>query len=405
MVDIPDPNLDDESNSSFFINPDQLVTHEHRILQAEFEGLTILNEAEIRDFDPHGQIDNVDIALQTTFPEYEESEKKISEAMRSRMLHNLGLSFEFLPSEDPDNLFQYTYRDGEIHQIRLMSLKNGIKTPVHTSLGKASDGSPIERVSLLSFNGAEELKARFESYLDEHKVNERLKRQFDLDDDFLKLSGLTFEDKQAMLAAFDEIQALEVIRPDLKELDKIREKFARSMIPSTGFMEAIFANQEDKIMEEYERQFSELVGRSHMDKKSRKELAYSERLLRLSALERQLKIRRRNVKLGAAVTTIVVTLFGAGTGAVAGVMMITEAGQDMSSFPAVQAAIGGVIGGGAGLSIGLEGVVRVRRRAKYTSSGFLPIADSAEESKGSLRKQFQHERRLAKSYLVLLSSN
>lgn len=356
-----------------------------RILRDEFEQTTVLNAAALADFDPNQTTANTVIELNTAFPEAEDGEPQLAKLMREKMLRELGLDFHMAPSHDPGTMLQYTYRDGEVDQIRLVERPDGVRVPVLTHLASDNDGNAVERVRLLSHELAAERVARHQDNLDEQKVDLRLMKEFDLDEEFLEAAGISLEDKIAMLAAFDEIGDLDVAKPDLKALEKVRQDLVKTMLPGSQFLQTL---REDKIHGATMAYGEGIVGffeKHGVDKRSAKEILESEQLLRLTALNKQLRIRRRVATLGNTAMTAAAMVSGAMGGALIGVSVLND------YEPVAEA----VVGAGLGLLAGIQKTYQLRKNSRAVENfSHLEKLDADR----TLDDQLAGEYQLAQSY-------
>jgi hypothetical protein len=247
----------------------------------------------------------------------------------------------------------------------------------------------------LSYEQAGELATRFENGLDEQKLDGRLTGEFGLDETMLELADLSFEDKRSMLAAFDEIQSLEVIKPDTAVLNRVRRSLVKAMLPGTKFMSFVRGNRLEKAQSAYEDSVSGLAEHYGLDTKSTRELMQSEQLSRLKALNEQLRFRKRATKIGLVAMTSMATIGGTGAGAGAGVIMEPE----MNDGTIKAVAIGALLGGGSGLWMGIEQGVRLRKRTQYISGFSTEHFDNDDR----LGRQLRQEQNLANAYITLLS--
>lgn len=372
-----------------------LESSNQRILRGVFEEIEATNRLALTDFDPRIPAASVDIELTGSFHEAEIAEPQLAASKRQVMLHSLGLTFQHLDSGNSDRIFEYQYRGGEVDQIRLLAREDGMQVPVYTALGSNKDGNPVERVRLLSYTQAAELATRLENGLDEQKLDERLTSELGLDETMLELAELNSEDKRSMLAAFDEIQNLEVVKPDTAELNRIRRNLVKAMLPGTKFMPNVRGNRLEKARAAYEDSVSSLVERYELDTKSTRELVRSEQLFRLKALNEQLQSRKRATKIGLLAMSSLVTIVGTGTGAASGVFMAPE----MNDGTVTAAGIGALIGGGFGLWIGIEQGLRLRKQTRHIS-GF---STGHFDKNSDLSRQLRDEQRIANAYITLLN--
>lgn len=386
----------DESNIPSFNDARDIESPNQRLVREVFEETEVANRLTLNDFDPHNPDVRADIALITYFPEAEAAEPQIAESKRRLMLHSLGLEFQNLEIDHPDLLFQHTYRGGVVNQIRLHTRSDGVKIPVFTALGTSQDNNPVERMRLLSYTEAGALATKFEDNLDEQKLTARLKNEIGLDDTLLELAHLSFEDKRSMLEAYDEIQNLEVIKPDTDVLDRVRKNLVKTMLPGNKLMSFVRGHKLEKAQATYEASMSGLVEHYGLDTKATTELIQSERLHRLQSLNEQLRFRRLTTKIGLIAMTSLATLTGTGTGAASGAIVAIEANDDTIKG----AAIGALVGGGSGLWIGIEKAVHLRRRTGLIS-GF---STNYFTNSSALDRQLREEQKLANNYITLLDN-
>jgi hypothetical protein len=357
-----------------------------QILREEFEAIEIWNQVVCLDFDPTVSGSVVDIRLTTAFPEAEAAEPKVAEAKRENMLNSLGLGFHFLNDKDPSNLFQVEYNNGEIDQIRLITRIDGVKIPVYTTISGDDEGSVIEKVYLLSNDVAEEHRKKLEDNINEQKVDLRLQEEFGLDKDFIKQAKLSFDDKRSMLASYDAIKELEVAKPDNQELDMLRSRFVKGMLPTSNFLEQMRYKRLAKTQVEYEKGVVDLIKRYELRGSSARELISSERLKRLAGLNEQLNKRVIAHKVGLAAMTGTAVSLGALGGSLIGEI------QSLKGNSIVHA----IIGGGAGLVFGIQEGIHLRKNARDVRAGFLPISTSDGGDK--FTEQLAQEKRLAWRY-------
>jgi hypothetical protein len=385
----------DESNSHSFKDARDIESPNQQLVREAFEETEAANRITLNSFDPNSPDIRADIGLVTYFPEAEAIEPQIAESKRLVMLRGLGLEFQNLEGGHPDLIFQYKYRDGEVDQIRLLTRSDGVKVPVFTALGTDEENNPIERIRLLSYAQAEDFAGQLENNLDEHKLNARLKDEIGLDETVINLAHLSFEDKRSMLAAYDEIQNLDVIKPDTGALDHVRKKLVKTMLPGSKFMSLLRDNRLTKAQTAYENSMSGLVEHCGFDAKATKEFIQSERLHRLQSLNEQLRFRRRVAKMGLVAMSSLVTIVGTGTGAASGAVMAIESSNDT----ATGAAIGALVGGGSGLWIAIEKGIHARKRNRLIS-GF---STDYFSTSGELDRQLRAEQKLANDYITLLN--
>lgn len=391
----PEQPSSDESRFDAFNDARDIESPNQRLLREVFEETTVANRITLDSFDPHIPDNRADIALVTYFPEAEAVEPLVAASKRQNMIRELGLEFQYLEDGHPDRVFQYTYRDGEVDQIRLLTRSDGVKVPVFTALGSYEDNHAVERIRVLSYTQAQNFARRLEDQLDEHTLNVRLENEIGLDKAMLDLARLSFEDKRSMLAAYDEIQELEVIKPDTDALAQVRKKLVKTMLPGNKLMSLMRDNKLTNAQATYEASLSGLIERCGLDAKSTKEFMQSERLQRLQLLNEQLRFRRRATKLGFVALSSLATLMGTGTGIASGAMMASETHNDTVTG----AAIGALVGGGSGLWIAIEKGLNLRKRSRYIS-GF---STNHFDTGGSLGRQLCAEQRLATGYISLLN--
>lgn len=385
----------DESTSHSFKDARDLESPNQQLVREVFEETEAANRITLNNFDPNSPDIRADIALATYFPEAEAVEPQIAASKRQIMLRDLGLDFQNLESNHPDLIFQYKYRGGEVDQIRLLTRSDGVKIPVFTALGNDEENNPVERIRLLSYAQAEEFAGQLENNLDEHKLDARLKNEIGLDETMVGLAHLSFEDKRSMLAAYDEIQSLDVIKPDTADLNHVRTKLVKTMLPGSKFMSLLRDSRLTKAQAAYENSMAGLVEHCELDAKAANEFMQSERLQRLQSLNEQLRFRRRITKLGLVAMSSLVTLVGTSTGAASGAMMAAERNSDTITG----AAIGALVGGGSGLWIAIEKGVQARKRNRSISGFSTHYFDNS----GELNRQLNAEQKLANDYIRLLN--
>lgn len=384
----------DKSNSHSLKDARDIESPNQQLVREAFEETEVANRITLSDFDPNSPDIRADIELATYFPEAEAVEPQIAESKRQVMLRNLGLEFQNLQHGHPDLIFQYKYRGGEVNQIRLLTRSDGAKIPVFTALGNDEDNNPVERIRLLSYTQADNLARQLENNLDEHKLNERLKNEIGLDETMIGLANLSFEDKRSMLAAYDEIQSLDVIKPDTDALNHVRKKLVKTMLPGSKLMSLLRDSKLTKAQNTYENSMTELVEHCGLDTKATRELMQSEQLRRLQSLNEQLRLRRRIAKMGHLAMSSLVTLVGTGTGAASGALAAVQANNDTITG----ASIGALVGGGSGLWIAIEKGMHARKRNSLIS-GF---STHYFNNSGELNRQLHAEQKLANDYIRLL---
>ncbi len=376
-----EPHFPDEYNATDIELPAQ------RILSKEFEAIEIWNQLAVLDFDPSVPRSVVEIRLDTAFPEAEAAEPTVTDAKCINMLSSLGLTFQWLKDEDPSKVFQQEYIDGSINQLRLMTRQDGAKIPVFTKLASDQEGNAIESISLLSNDVATEHVKRLEDSIDEQKVDIRLQEVFGLDNDFTKSASLSFEDKKAMLATHDKINALEIAMPDTKELDKLRSKFVKGMLPAASFLGRMRDKHLAKTQVQYEKGVVDLINRYELSGIHVSDLIANERARRLVELNEQLKKRVIAHKVGLVAMT--------GVASAVGSAWIGDMSQSFEGNPTIPAIAGGVFG----LLLGIQDGMVLRNKVRGENIRFLPNTEKGDNSEGSsFTEQLAQERYLAGRY-------
>lgn len=369
-----------------------------RILGEAFDETEATNRAALAEFDPQDPRAHVDIELTTNFPEAEMAEPEITFSKQRAMLQRLGLEFQPLESGHKRRIFEYEYKGGEVRQIRLVKREDGVEIPVYTAIGSDEAGNPLERITLLSHSRAQALAQRYEENLEEQRLDKRLTQEFGLEEEVLELSGYSLAQKRSLLASFEAIGELDTLKPDLSALKRVRDKLAKAMLPGSKIMSALLSNDKlAKAKDEYEKAVAGIAKQHGLDTKSSKDLIQSEQLLRLQALNEQLRKRKRSAKIGHAALMGLFTLAGTGIGSAGGLMAPTilpgaEYGDDTPKSVITGALVGAALGLGAGIIKGLELRKRMRDLKQFSAENF--------EGLESLDEQLRQERILVDSYIA-----
>jgi len=329
-----------------------------QMLREAFAEIEQRNRVALDNFDPDNPYEWAEIEVLTSYGEYEAAEPEVADGKRQAMLHDLGLEYQRLEKWHPGYIFEYSYRNGAVHQIRMVDRDFATQIPVHTVLGSNEDGNAIEKIELLSHQQAKDLKTRFQNELEEQRLNARLARESGLDAEMLEQANMSLADKRAIVATYDQIQNEAVIRPDAAVLDHVRHDLVKAMLPGNRLMSFMRRNRLLHAKNAYEASVSELMQRHGPDI----ELLESEQLRRLRALNEQLHRRKLAAKVG------------------------------------LIAATGAIVGGRATLGARMKRYAHLREQARQIS-GF-----SSDDFKDvtQLSQQLLKEEQLARQYIAQL---
>jgi hypothetical protein len=363
----------------------------HKILSQEFEDVLRHNQAVIDGFNPHGEQAVAPIALDTDFAEAEHAEPQVTALMRENMLAQLGITYKWLAEDDPDNIMQETYTNGE-EQIRLIHREDNEPVALHTVLRSSEDNSDIAYMQLLNNEEVERFQQRRLDIIEQAEIDYRLGSEFGLDKEFLELSGISNEDKKAMLEAYDAMQTLETGALDLSVIDSIRKSLTKAMLPGTMFMEAGSQAKMAELTQQYIEKLDTLIT-SHglnRDPDAIKDVLSSEQLLRMEALNKQLKRRRIIKQIGSKAMMAIIVPISVSSGAFAGLMIDTQS----TAGPIVGAAVAGA----AGVILAADMKKNMNEAMRSTEQGFAPI-----EKSSNLYQQLDTERKIAELYMYRLN--
>ncbi len=302
------------------------------------------------------------------------------------MLRDLGLEYQRLEKWHPGYIFEYSYRDGAVHQIRMVDRDFATQIPVHTVLGSNEDGNAIEKIELLSHQQAKDLKTRFQNELEEQRLNARLARESGLDAETLQQANLSLEDKRAMVATYDQIQKEAVIEPDTTILNDLRRDLVKAMLPGNRLMSFMRRDKLLRTKYAYEAGVLQLMQRHGLDA----DLLESEQQRRLQALNEQLHRRKLAAKIGSIAATGTATLIGINVGA--------GIGHEVHGGSGWVAVIGAIVGGKATLGARMKRYAHLREQACQIS-GF-SSADFKDATQ--LSQQLLKEQQLARQYISQL---
>lgn len=365
-----------------------------RIILEGFEGLENLNRATLLGFDPTQPDAYADIELETGFPEAEEAEPKVAQARLSAMLQNLGLAFQVLKEDDPACIFQYTYDDGAIIQLRLVERADGVKIPVFTSIEEDDQGNAIESIELLSYDAAAQTKQEYESDDGEEVASLFEDGTVSLNGVFLGVigaaRGLAPEDIKDMLAVHREIQALDTVLPD-EAFNRLRQKLASAILPGFQLVQGFRARRFSKAAEEYLLGLKQFIDKHNLDAEQVSGLLQDEQIQRLAALDGQLRKRRRVATVGLTAMSACVTIASGVLGATLG----SSPRYNILSSSMIEETL---LGAGLGAMLSLEQVSKFRRKGRGVK-GFLNEVDT---SGLPINDQLYQEALLATTYLNLL---
>ncbi len=357
-------------------------------LREGFENLQAVNQATIAEFDPTIPNARASIILRASS---EKAEPIIARRMRTNMLHKLNLYPRITPEEnnpDPDILFEYHYSGGEVEQIKNISRVDGVKIPVFTVIIR-DNNSPngLESIELLSHDLATQEIKEIQSYIQEYKLNERLSKEFGLDPSFIEKAGLSLQDKQAMIDSYDAITGMPTT--EAEKLQKPRERLVKAMLPAIGMLKNRRDRQLPHLRAQYQYEVSQVIEKDKLTGDNLDEFYQRERLLRLSALNQQLRTRKGVVKTSLAAITTGFTAASAGIGAVVG----------LSESYGLTPVKGAIIGGIGGLAFGVEKIREYRKRSNQ-------IADfSAINPQVNLGEQLQTEKYVANSFFHFIRAH
>jgi hypothetical protein len=374
----------DGLDPSLFENPTQ------RRLTSEYTRLTGINKESLSSFDPEQSSTTTRIQLETRSQEAEEKEATVSRAKRETMLRQLGL-YPILdnPTEHPDVMIHQDYQDGVFDQIRTVTNESGKLISVTVTGRRKADGTvDIENVALVSNDLVQQLQQEIEVRAAEYMIDQRLSSEFGIDQGFAQLANLSPEDKQGMLDSYDQINSLQVAEVDLSYLDKTRKRLVKAMLPSMSLLKNRRERYLSHYLAQYQHEIQQIVNAAGNPEQERAALLQRERLLRLSALKRQLDGRKRFTKA---------VLYGEMATAIGGAVALGAGGGVVLSYESPITPLQGlIVGAGIGLTSGgkisAEAIREFRERSKRVGD-FSGMRDQFR-----IGDQITDEQRLASRY-------
>jgi hypothetical protein len=392
-------------------NAESAKDYKQKILTQEYARMTRENQAAWSDFDRSGY-DHI-VALETNYSLYEAVEPAFAAMQRARMVKEMAPGLfppQVLPGygdvpipNGSDIVFQFTYAEGGFMQLRNMPREDGTTIPVLLECHKTKSGyDPISMV-LLSDVGNDKVQNWYQDeYLPDIRVGQQLFEHVGVSWDVIQT--VSPEDKRAMLATWKELNGLpetegqsapvaptsesptestEQITPaDFKTLDKARKKFVKAVLPGAQFLQNSRQRDLAHVESEYIEELKKMVNQNPdaVDK-----ICINERLLRLTALSNQLKVRTRvdrAMQVGPAALMVPV---GAGAGAAAGFSFAPDR--------PIASVIGALVGAVSGWSLQRSFSHDFSRKMERMSLFPGPKSDSINPR--DIAAQFQQEKLIA----------
>lgn len=377
MADIPGS---DEFDAQSLENSDQ------KFLRDEFNTLTILNKATLDNFDPQAPDSRADIHISNSSIEDRiRKEPAFVKIQQERMLRELGIPLTPSTTQTENHLFHYEFGTGDFQEIFYLKKTDGVQVPIFVSYVKERQGYSIKDPELLSNDQAQRVKAEIENYIKRAPLDRRLFNEFGIDPRMI--AEMPTEEVEAMLKASDQIKTVETIRPDLQALDGIRLKLARAMLPASEIVKKSRAKHLPQLIEEYEIALNRIATEQIQGQQTIENIYESERLERLSALNKQVKARKRVLKAANVGRTTALTGFGLAGGALAGYIV--------SPGP-IGPIVGATLGTASGIGIGVDNAIGIKRvHERFGSFTEMPSREN------TLTGQIGEERDLALRYLQI----